>query len=83
MSSVLKPRTTSVTSNDLTCISDNMKSSEQKFQELKVLKSELTCGNIAGEVYTQMSQGSAFLITERHIVLDAIVEKAENKKIKS
>ena len=45
-------------------------------EQLKVSKVELTSGNQTGEVYVQLSKGSAFLLTDRREAIKFVEKKA-------
>ena len=49
-------------------------------EQLKVSKVELTSGNQTGEVYIQLSEGSAFLLTDRREAIKFVEKKATVSK---
>ena len=45
---------------------------DDDIERLRVMQAELSTGNTSGQVFMRLSQGSAFLLTERPIVKEKI-----------
>ena len=55
---------------------------DDDIERLRVIQAELSTGNTSGQVFMQLSEGSAFLLTERSIVKEKVTS-ALGQKTKS